>query len=191
MKYGYIRVSTKKQVDGNSLEAQEKAVLKAGAEEIFKDVFTGSKIDRPELKKLIQKLQKGDTLICTKLDRLARSTGQASSLITELLDRGIRIEILNLGTLENSSMNALLRNILLAFSEFEREMIRERTQEGKAIARQKPGYREGRPKKYRREQIEHALGLLDNYSYNQVEKITGISKSTLYRAKKAKLSSME
>lgn len=69
-------------------------------------------------------------------------------------------------------------------AEFERDMIVERTQEGKAIAKQNPDFREGRPKKYKRAQIEHALELLDSNSYSQVEQLTGISKSTLIRAKR-------
>lgn len=70
------------------------------------------------------------------------------------------------------------------FAEFERDMIVERTQEGKAIARQKPDFREGRPNKYSKKQIEHALRLLETNSYKQVETMTGISKSTLIRAKR-------
>jgi len=73
-----------------------------------------------------------------------------------------------------------------AFAEFERDMIVERTQEGKAIARQKPDYREGRPRVYSKKQIEHALKLKETHSYKQVEELTGISKSTLIRAKKKK-----
>lgn len=72
----------------------------------------------------------------------------------------------------------------MAFAEFERDMIVERTQEGKAIARQQPGYREGRPKKYTKKQIDHAIELLEDKSYKQVEEMTGISKSTLIRAKR-------
>jgi DNA invertase Pin-like site-specific DNA recombinase len=73
---------------------------------------------------------------------------------------------------------------MLDFAESERGMIVERTQEGKAIAKQKPDFKEGRPKKYGKKQIEHALKLLENNSYKQVEDKTGISKSTLIRAKR-------
>lgn len=76
-----------------------------------------------------------------------------------------------------------MRNILLSFAQSERDMIVERTQEGKAIARQKPDFREGRSKVYVKKQIEHALMLLKTNSYNQVEEITSISKSILLRAK--------
>lgn len=146
MIYGYARVSTKGQAkDGNSLEAQERLLRDNGAVEIYHDAFTGTKVDRPELNKLVSLLVDGDILIVTKLDRLGRSLSKTSELITELIERGITINILNLGVLNNSSMNTLLRNVLLAFAQFERDMIVERTSEGKAICREtKPDWKEGR-----------------------------------------------
>ena len=184
MIYGYGRVSTKGQAkDGNSLEAQERLLKEHGAEVIYMDSFTGTKMTRPEFDKLMKKLKAGDTLVVAKLDRFARSVSQASDLITKLIDDGIRVDVCNLGILDNSSMSTLMRNILLSFAQFERDMIVERTQEGKAIARQNPDFREGRPKKYSRMQIKHALELLKHYSYKQVEAMTGISKSSLIRAK--------
>ena len=185
MSYGYARVSTKGQAkDGNSLEAQEKALKESGANEIYVDAFTGTKTDRPEFDKLMNKIQKGDTLIVTKLDRFARSMSQGSELVSDLIERGIKVYILNIGVMDNTPSSKLIRNVFFAFAEFERDMIVERTMEGKAIAKQNPDFREGRPKKYSRKQIEHALELLDNNSYKQVEDLTGISKSTLIRAKK-------
>lgn len=182
--YGYARVSTNSQAhDGNSLEAQKAALKAAGAQKIFVDSFTGTKLERPEFERLRGKLKAGDTLIVTKLDRFARSVGQASELITALIDSGVTVNVLNLGCLDNGSISVLMRNILLSFAQFERDMIVERTQEGKAIARTKPGYREGRKPKYTKEQINHALELLKEHSYKQVERMTGISKSTLIRKK--------
>lgn len=185
MIYGYARVSTKGQAkDGNSLEAQEKALRESGANEIYVDAFTGTKTDRPEFDKLMNKIQKGDILIVTKLDRFARSMSQGSELVSDLIERGIKVYILNIGVMDNTPSSKLIRNVFFAFAEFERDMIVERTMEGKAIAKQNPDFREGRPKKYSRKQIEHALELLDSNSYKQVEDLTGISKSTLIRAKK-------
>lgn len=185
MVYGYGRVSTKGQAkDGNSLEAQERLLKEHGAEVIYMDSFTGTKITRPEFDKLIKKLSAGDTLVVAKLDRFARSVSQASDLITELIDKGVRVDVCNLGILDNSSMSILMRNILLSFAQFERDMIVERTQEGKAIAKQRDDFREGRPKKFSNAQINHALSLLNEYSYKQVEQMTGISKTTLIRYKK-------
>ena len=182
---GYARVSTRGQSkDGNSLSQQTKQLKAAGAEKIYTDAFTGTSSDRPEFTKLINELNTGDTLIVTKLDRFARSLAQGSELITGLIDRGIKINVLNIGTMDNSSSGKLIRNIFLAFAEFERDMIIQRTAEGKAIAKQAPDFKEGRPKKYTTLQINHALDLLNNHSYKQVEAMTGISKSTLIRAKR-------
>lgn len=185
MVYGYARVSTKGQAkDGNSLEAQASAIKAAGAEKVFSDAFTGTKKNRPELDKLLSEIREGDKLIVTKLDRIARSATQGAELIQSLLDRGITIHILNMGVLDNTPTGKLTRTIFLAFAEFERDMIVERTQEGKAIAKEKPDFREGRPQKYDGMQIENALNLLEKYSYSKVSKLTGISKSTLIRSKR-------
>ena len=72
---------------------------------------------------------------------------------------------------------------MLSFSEFEHDLIVQRTQEGKAIARQNADFKDGRPKKFSRVQLDHALELLETHSYKQVERITGISITTIYRAK--------
>ena len=186
MKFGYIRVSTRKQArDGNSLEAQREALTAAGAEKIYTDAFTGTRMERPEWEKLRAQLRRGDVLIVTRLDRLARSVSQASGLITDMIDEGITIHVLNLGVLSNDSVNTLLRNVLLSFAQFERDMIVQRTQEGKAVARATdPDFREGRPPKFDTEQLDHAMELLENHSYTQVVKLTGISKSTLIRERK-------
>lgn len=184
MVYGYCRVSTQMQArDGNSLEAQEKLLRENGAKEIYSDTFTGTKAHRPELDRLLDKLQAGDKLIITKLDRIARSASQGAELVQTLLDKGITVHVLNMGLLDNTPTGKLIRNIMLAFAEFERDMIVERTQEGKAIAKRQPDFKEGRPRIYGRKQIQHALGLLQDHSYRQVTELTGISKSTLIRAK--------
>lgn len=185
MIYGYARVSTAGQArEGNSLEAQERLLQQNGAEIIFYDTFTGTKTDRPELKKLLSESHKGDSIIVTKLDRLGRSVSKTAELINELMEKDITINVLNLGVLSNNSTNTLLRNVLLAFAQFERDMIVERTAEGKAIAKMREDFREGRPRKYKKEQIELALSLLVEHTYKEVETMTGISKSTLIRAKK-------
>ena len=190
MIYGYARVSTKAQAkDGNSLEAQEKELRSYGAQEIYSDSFTGTKADRPQLNELLapDKLKEGDTLIVTKLDRIARSLSHGNELVNNLLLRGVRVHIGNIGVMDNTPASKLTRSIFLAFAEFERDMIIERTQEGKAIAKQDPDFKEGRPKTYKEKQIAHALELLESKTYKQVEALTGISKSTLIRAKRARV----
>ena len=147
MVYGYCRVSTKGQAkDGNSIEAQEAAVREAGAEEIYADAFTGTKKHRPQLDKLLKVIQNGDKVVVTKLDRIARSATQGIALIDMMLDKGVTVHILNMGIMDNTPTGRLIRTIMLAFAEFERDMIVERTQEGKAIAKQKDDFKEGRPR---------------------------------------------
>lgn len=138
---------------------------------------------RPELDRLIPSLQAGDTLVITKLDRIARTAAQGSTLIDGLLQQNISIHVLNMGLMDNSPTGKLIRHILFAFAEFERDMIVERTQEGRQIARLRPDYREGRPG-YPRRRIELALALLETSTYKEVEASTGISKSTLQRWKR-------
>ncbi len=186
MVYGYARVSTNSQArDGNSLEAQVLALRNEGAEIIFSDVFSGSKNARPQLDKLLKVIQAGDKLIITKLDRIARSVIHGIQLIEGLNSKGVILDVLNMGIIDDSPTGKLIRNIMLAFSEFERDMIIQRTREGKEIARKNPNYRDGRPKKFTRIQIDHALELLQTHSYKQVAAMTGISKATLARAKAA------
>lgn len=190
MKYGYCRVSTKGQArEGNGLEAQEKAVREAGAEKIYLDSFTGTKTSRPELDKLLQEIQSEDTLIITKIDRIARTATQGFELVQSLLERGVSVHVLNMGLIDQSPTGKLILHIMLAFAEFERDMIVDRTTEGKAVARanaeaQGKKFYEGRPQKFSREQIDHALQLLENHSYSEVSRMTGISKSTLIRNRK-------
>ena len=175
--YGYARVSTV----GQDLEAQIQALEKNGAETIYQEKFTGTKTDRPQFNELLSVLKEGDTLMVTKLDRFARSASQGSELVKELIERGIKVNILNMGLMDNTPASKLIRNIFFAFAEFERDMIVERTQEGKAIARQREGYREGRKPTYTKAQLDHAMKLKETNSFSQVAELTGISIATLKR----------
>lgn len=185
--YGYARVSTNGQAkDGNSLEVQEKLLIEHGAkpENIYIDRFTGTKMERPQLDELLKVIKHGDTLMVTKLDRIARSLTEGSKFVNDCIEKGIRVNILNIGIMDNTPASKLIRGIFFAFSEFERDMIVERTQEGKAIAKQRDGFTEGRPPEYTKEQIDHAVELLETHSYKEVSHLTGMSKSTLQRAKR-------
>ncbi|APC50379.1 resolvase (plasmid) [Virgibacillus halodenitrificans] len=180
MRYGYARVSTFHQ----DLQSQIKELEKERCEEIYCDKFTGTKKERPEFQKLLAVLGKGDTLVVTKLDRFARSSLDGINIIKELFEKGIKVHVLNMGMVEDTPTGRLIFNIMMAFAEFERDMIVERTQEGKAMAKQREGFREGRPKKYSNKQRKHAVSLLENYTYKEVEEMTGISVSTLIREKR-------
>lgn len=147
MIYGYARVSTSGQAkNGNSLEAQEKELLQHGCAEIVKEAYTGTKVERPRFEELLERMQPGDTLMVTKLDRFARTAVDGVQKVESLLQRGIKVHVLNMGLIEDTPMGRLILTTMLAFAQFERDMIVERTQTGKEIARKRPNYKEGRPK---------------------------------------------
>ena len=148
-KWGYARVSTSGQAaNGNSLEDQRGKLRDAGCDEIVDETYTGTKVDRPKFTKLIGELKAGDTLVVCKLDRFARTASEGSELVKSLLSRGVNVHILNMGLIENTPTGRLILNILLSFAEFERDMIVERTSEGKAVKRATdPEYKEGRPRR--------------------------------------------
>ena len=185
MIYGYARVSTKGQAkDGNSLEYQEEELKKAGATKIYQESFTGTKTSRPILDKLLKQLNNGDTVIVTKLDRIARNARSGLELIDLIIDKGCSIRILNMGMFDNSPTGKLMRTVMFGFAEFERDMIVQRTQEGKAIAKLNKDFKEGRPEVFTKDQKQHAYELLESgKTYHEVEKLTGISKSTIIRYK--------
>ena len=188
MLYGYARVSTKGQArDGNSLEDQTKKLREAGAEEIYVDSFTGKRLDRPEFDKLKGKLQEGDTLIVTKLDRIARSATQGSELVQSFISDGIKVHVLNMGFMDNSPTGKLIMNVMFAFAEFERDMIIQRTSEGKEIARSRADFREGRPK------VEVDIETFKKLSQEQEDgtktvkeccEVLNIAKTTWYKLRK-------
>lgn len=142
-------------------------------------------MDRPQFRELLERLTAGDTLVVCKLDRFARTTIEGVQTVQDLFNRGIKVHILNMGLVEDTNIGRLILTIMLAFAEYERSMIVERCSAGKAIAKQDSNFRDGRPKKYSQLQTAHALSLLgEGHTYKQVETLTGISKSTLIRAKR-------
>ena len=159
-------MSTKGQEDGHSLVAQQQEILdKYPSAEII--VETASAAGSREQ---FDKLQKNDMLIVTALDRFCRTVREGLEYIDSLTSRGISIHIMNMGILDDTVMGRLMITCLLAFAEFERATIRERTQRGREAARHNPNYKEGRPKKFAPEHMRHALELLDTYSYKTVAK---------------------
>ena len=184
MIYAYCRVSTKSQLDGNSIEEQETAIkLQYPNSKVIIESYSGAK-ERPIFTKMIDDCTEGDTIVVTKLDRFCRTTKEGLQYIDQLMDKGVKIHILNMGLIDTTPLGRMIITNLLAFAEFERAMIIERTQSGKAVAKTKAGYKEGRPKKYSKEQLSLAMELLKDNSYKQVEAMTGISKSTLIREKR-------
>lgn len=173
-----------RQLDGSSIEDHEiQTRQKYPNVKIITEVYSGAK-DRAIFNQLQRALQLDDILVCTKLDRFCRKVKEGLEYIDGLMAKGISIHILNMGLIENTPMGKLIVTNLLAFAEFERSQIIERCASGKALAKQNPNYKEGRPRQYSTIQIKHALSLKSQNSYKQVEQMTGISKSTLIRAQK-------
>lgn len=147
MIYGYIRISTTKQEKGNSKEDQSTAIINRYPEAtLIEEIYSGAK-ERPKFSKLLEVCKGGDTIVVTKLDRFCRSTKEGLEYIDYLKSKKVNVHILNMGLIEDTPMGRLIVTNLLAFAEFERAMIKERTDAGKAIARKKPDYKEGRHKK--------------------------------------------
>lgn len=178
--YGYARVSTAQQDYATQIED----LKRAGATKIFKDKYTGTTADRPEFDKLMAKIKNGDTLIVTKLDRLARNTQDALNIVKKMNAEGVILWVLNIGTIDNSPSGRLIFTVFSAFAEFERDLIVSRTQEGKAWAKaNNPNFHDGMPRKYDQEQINFAwkLHTQDHMSYSEISKKLGMSKATIYR----------
>lgn len=184
MIYGYGRVSTNKQ----ELDIQIKALKEAGATKVYKEKISGAKTDRKELTKLLNEIKAGDTLVVTKADRIARSLSQLESIVTDLTNRGVSVNIINMGMFTTETManpmTKLLFNVLGAFAEFERDMILERTQEGIQNARDK-GVKFGRKSKtYKIEgALLHAIQQVEEGKLSQPEgaEFAGCSVATFKR----------
>ncbi|MBF4695086.1 recombinase family protein [Fusibacter ferrireducens] len=191
MVYGYIRVSTDKQSDNNSFPVQESAILEKYPDaRIFSEAYTATnKGTRKVFKEVIEMLHESDTLVVAKMDRFARSVKAGVSTVEELLEKGVTVDILNIGRLDNTPTGKLMYTTLLAYAEFEASLIAERTKAGRDRVRaDNPDMKWGRPNKYTSEQISHALSLLSSgLSYSLVAKKTGISISTLTRAKRKRV----
>ncbi|SKA75098.1 Site-specific DNA recombinase [Clostridium sp. USBA 49] len=178
MIFGYARVST----DNQNLNRQLDQLKEAGAEKIYKEKITGTKKDRPELTKLLDYAREGDTIIITDLTRISRSTKDLISLVEELGNRGINIKSLKESWLDTTTAQGkLMFTIMAGLSQFERDLISERTKEGLKSARAR-GKKGGRPKKSDKD-IERAIKLYNSkqYTIKEITEMTNISKPTLYR----------
>ena len=149
MIYGYPRVSTVGQaIVGNSLQDQIQLILERyPTAEIVAETMSGAK-ERPVFNSLVEKMQKGDLLVVTKLDRFCRTTKEGLEYIDILRNKGVRVHILNMGLIEDTAIGRMIVTNLLAYAEFERAMILERTTAGKEYKKANdPTYKEGRKEK--------------------------------------------
>ena len=184
--FGYTRVSTSNQ----DYQTQIQKLENAGAEKIFGEEYTGTKKEgRNELINLQATIEKGDQVLVTKIDRLARSIVDLNSIVSFFNDKGVTVTFLdNSLTFEpdkKDSMQTLMMNMLGSFAQFERDLIVTRTQEGKQWHKaNNKNYREGRPKRVLNDRYKHAIELMKTNSMKEVVNKTNISLSTLKRIKK-------
>lgn len=178
MRFGYARVSKNEQ----SLDVQIQKLTEAGCDEIFQEKISGAKEDRPQLQALIQTLRKGDTLCVVRLDRLGRRMMKLVELITEFKTKGIEFIALENNLDTSTPIGMLLFNICAAFSEMERELIRERVQAGLDSARRQ-GRKGGRPKALTEDQAQaiRALRQADSMSVKKICDTMNVSRSVFYR----------
>ena len=181
MIYGYARVSTAKQIDGNSFEEQTASIRQRYTDaQMIYEQESGAE-QRPIFLKLLDDAVSGDVIVVTKLDRFCRTTKEGLEYIDLLREKGVILHILNMGVIENTPIGRMIVTNLLAFAEFERAMIKERTQSGKQIARTKEGWVEGRPRK----DIEDFEKFLKKQKDGEISvteccKQLGISRATWY-----------
>lgn len=180
MKLGYARVSTREQ----ELALQLDALRNAGCEQIFEEKLTGASKARPQLQKLLEQLREGDVLVIWKLDRLARSLQDLVALVQQIQEKGAALQSLNDQIDTSSPQGKFTFHIFAALSEFEREIIRERTKAGLAAARargRKGGRPQGLSKKARHSAIiAEKLYTEGQLSIKEICEQLSISKSTLY-----------
>ena len=178
MVYGYARVST---VDQN-LDRQKDALRKYGVDMLFCEKISGTKKNRPELDDMLGRLKPGDTIVIESLSRLGRSVKNLAELMELFNKQDIRLVSLKETIDTTSPTGKLLFTILASLSQFERDVLAERTAEGLAAARAR-GRAGGRPKTDA-DAMKKALVLYrtNQYSVSEITKLTGVSKSALYRA---------
>lgn len=180
--YGYARTSTFEQKPDDQIKKLEEAGVDKVS--VVIEPYKSRLNDQPALNQLLTRLTTGDTLVVTKLDRLARNTKTALEIIQTCHDRHISLNVLNIGVLDDSPQGQLIYKIFISFAAFEKDMIASRTQEGKAYAKEHdPSFKDGRPRKYTDAQLRWAYSLRKEkgWTYRKISEETGVGRSTLYK----------
>ena len=178
MIYGYARVST----DGQSVDAQVKQLHAAGAGQVFRETASGAKSDRRELARAIKSLEEGDTLLVTRLDRLARSTRDLLNTLDTITKAGAGFRSLHDAWADTTTAHGrLMLTVLGGLAEFERELIRARTSEGRERAKAR-GVHMGRPPKLTPHQKKEALRRRDaGETTREIARLFNVSANTISR----------
>jgi DNA invertase Pin-like site-specific DNA recombinase len=187
MNYGYARVSTREQ----DLSGQVAELLAVGCAKVFREKASGVRGDRAELAKVVKRLEPGDVLVVTRLDRLARSTRDLLNVLASVTERGAGFRSLKDTWCDTTTPHGrLMLTVLGGLAEFERELIRARTAEGRERAKVR-GVRFGRPLKLSPHQRREALERLGaGESVVDVARTFGVDRATLYRLQAAGLTAV-
>ena len=178
MKRGYSRVSTEDQ----RLDPQHDALSRAGCEVIYSDHISGTRTERPELTRLLEELEEGDSVVVWRLDRLGRSLPHLIELVAEFGERGVHFTSLSESIDTSNAGGELIFHMLGALAQFERSLISERTKAGLASAKAR-GSLLGRPKRLSPQQVAHAKDLVSQgRAKREVARLLRVSPATLYRA---------
>ena len=182
MKVGYARVSTEDQ----SLDLQRPRLSTAGCEKLFEEKISGAKRNRPELEKLLGEIRAKDVLVVTRLDRLARSTAELLAIAERLIEKEAGLQSLDEPWVDTASPSGrMVLTVFAGIAEFERALIRQRTQDGLIDAR-KRGVAFGRPPKMRPDQQKLARELINQgRSISQVARTFNVHPATIYRCREA------
>ena len=185
MKFGYARVSGLSQ----DLAQQKEQLVKNGVDEdnIYAEKFTGTTEQRPKWQKLNKQLRKDDEVVFTKVDRIGRSVKVAVDIVNDLLDKGVKVYIIQLNGYVNKqdAMGKMLFNFLTIMAKFEHDMIVDRLAQGKAYAKaHNPNYHEGRPKRRITNRYRKIYELSKEHSIKETAEISGVSESTVKRIRK-------
>lgn len=185
MKFGYARVSGLSQ----DLAQQTDQLIKVGVpkENVYAEKFTGTTEQRPQWQKLNRQLRRGDEVVFTKVDRIGRSVKVAIDIVNDLLNKGVKVYIIQLGgyVSKHDTMGKMLFNFLTIMAEFEHDMIVDRLAQGKAYAKaHNPNYHEGRPKRTITNRYKAVYEYSLDHSIRETALATGVSESTVKRIKR-------
>ncbi|ENZ01017.1 hypothetical protein HMPREF1092_02186 [Clostridium thermobutyricum] len=181
MLYGYIRINEEK---GQLLE-KINILEKEKCDKILYDSSSTYSNKRPNLRNLLSLIEEGDTIVVESLINFSREIIDCGNIVEEILKKGGSVKVLDLGIIDNKIENKKIIDTFRCMVQFKKDALIENATIGKIIAKKNKDFKDGRPKKYTKKQLDHALSLLavngGDLSYNEVSQLTKISKSTLIR----------
>ena len=181
MKIGYARTSTAEQIAG--LEAQERDLLAAGCEKVFKEQLSGASTERPQLAEAMRFMREGDTLVVTKPDRLARSTADLLGYVEATKNKGCNLVVLSMSgqMLDTGNPTSkLMLTMLAAVAEFERDLMKERQAEGIAKAKAEGKYKGRKPTAQNRADEVRKLAA-EGKGPSEIARSLGMARNSVYR----------